>query len=163
MIRKLFNFKTVALITFVAFAVGLSAGGSVVYKWAQAQEAARLKVALELADQEKVAALDSLKVYYENRPPVIKEKVKYVIKTLKYDPRCNVGDDERRLLNDARTGLFASARGADEGDREPGAAAAVGEISRGAEVLAHIDAATRYRECYAVAKAVHQYLVDRAD
>lgn len=161
MINKLFNFRVVAIIAFVAFVVGVSSGGGLVYKWAQSQESARLQVALELADQEKEAALASLKTYYENRPPEVVEKVKYVIKSLKYDPRCNVRPTERRLLNDARTGMLASAGGVDEGAGESTTVGAAGGISRQAEVLAHVDAATRYRECYAIGKALQEYLVKR--
>lgn len=165
MIKRLFNFKIVAIVALAALLIGGVAGSGFTYKWFQAAEADRLEVALEIAEQERKAALASLKTYYENKPPVevIKTEVEYVIKKIPYSPECDVTPDEQRMLDYTRTGVRITARGTDASPGESGPTGSDRRVPRGAEVRAHADAAVKYRQCLATAKAVSQYLKARAN
>ena len=158
------KYKIALVAAAVAFVVGVSAGSSLMYKWAAAQESGRLKVAMEIQGQERTAALAAQKNYYENKPPieVIKTEIEKVIEYVPTAIECDVSPDEHRVLDYARTGVRVAAGGADASLEKPGATEAIGRVPRAAEVRAHADAAINGRQCYAAAKAVELYLLKRA-
>lgn len=163
MIGALLKVKTVLVIAAVAFALGGAAGGGIIYKWAESQESARLKVAMELKEKEHAAAILSLQDYYTNLPPVevIHTQIEEVIKYVPSDPVCNVSVAEHSMLNYARTGLQLTSPGDNGRSGETGAFGPLGGLPRSVEVRAHADAAVKYRECYAAAKAVRTFLLER--
>ena len=159
------KYKAIAIAAVVAFIIGSTIGSGLMYKWSMAQESGRLKVALQIKEQERSAALASLKKYYEDLPPVeiIKYETEKVIKYVTVNPECDVSPREQRLLDYSRTGVRLAAPGTDEGAREPGAPQTPKRVPRPVAVRAHVDAAVNYRQCFAVAKAVELYLKKRAE
>ena len=164
-LTMLTKYKIALVAAVAAFVVGLSAGSSLMYKWAAAQESGRLRVAIEIQQQERSAALASLKNYYENLPPteVIKTEIEEVIKYVPTAIECDVSPREHRMLDYARTGVRDPAGRVDAGPGKSGASDPSGRVPRAAEVRAHADAAINYRQCYAAAKAVELYLLRRAE
>lgn len=144
--------------------LGFMVGGWSALKWSEFQESGRLKKALELKEVERAAALVSMQTYYENLPPVevIKTEVNEVIKYVPTNSMCDVSNRERVMLNNARSGVRNPARGNNGSVEKSATIATVGSLPRSVEVRAHADAGVKYRQCYAVAKAVEKYLIERS-
>ena len=156
--------KTLLFVAMLGFMVGGLVSGWTVLKWSEFQESGRLKKALELKDIANAAALVSMQTYYENLPPVemIETEVNEALKHVPTNNICDVTNGERVMLDYARTGMRDTTQTNNGSVGKPATAAAAGRLPRSVEVRAHADAGIKHQKCYAVAKAVETYLLERS-
>lgn len=76
-----------------------------VFKWAQAQEAGRVKTIMEQKDRAATAAINALDSYYKADAKIDRTVIKRIVKYVPTDAVCDVSDAERVRINSARLGM----------------------------------------------------------